>query len=125
MPYRCSKEPDTMNHSRMITVNEALQKILENVTPLSTEEVLLDNAIGRTLAEDVIARDNLPPFDNSSMDGYAVRSDDLAAASESTPIQLNVQATIPAGMATQNRLRSGEAYKIMTGAPLPPGADSI
>ncbi len=92
----------------------------------SSERVGVEAALGRVLAEDVVAAVTLPPWDNSAMDGYAVRSADLGSASETAPAQLRVVADISAGGEHLRRaLEPGEAARIATGAPVPPGADAI
>ncbi|MGH3909327.1 MAG: gephyrin-like molybdotransferase Glp, partial [Pseudonocardiaceae bacterium] len=80
---------------------------------------------GLALAEPVTAPLSLPPFDNSGMDGYAVRSADIAAASAEAPVQLPVPEDIPAGRTDSPPLQPGTAHRIMTGAPIPPGADAV
>jgi molybdopterin molybdotransferase len=95
------------------------------VTPLPAERVALDAARGRALREDVFAPHSLPPFANASMDGYAVRSPDLAAASAARAVDLPVTGVIPAGRPAARPLGPGEAMRIMTGAPIPDGADAV
>jgi molybdenum cofactor synthesis domain-containing protein len=87
--------------------------------------VAVDDALGRVTAVAVVATEPVPPFVNSSMDGYAVRSADLAAASPEHPVRLEVVATILAGSAPDGVVGPGQAARIMTGAPLPPGADAV
>src|SRR6476646_3352070 len=103
----------------MITVDEALQKILDVTSPLGAERVLLDEARGRVLAEDVVAERTLPPWDNSAMDGYAVRAADVKLGEP-----LPVSETIGAGHVA-SPLAPGHAARIMTGAPMPSGADAV
>jgi molybdopterin molybdotransferase len=105
----------------MIQVAEAIKIILEKAAPLPSEEVLLAEALGRVLAEDVAADTDLPPFDRAQMDGYAVRSEDL----RETPARLRVVGEAAAGKGWRGTLRACEAVRIMTGAPLPSGADSV
>ena len=105
----------------MIPVTEAIQIILEKAEPLGVERVPLDEAAGRVLAEDVFADTDLPPFDRAQMDGYAVRSADL----RETPARLRVVGEAAAGSGWRGALQRGEAVRIMTGAPLPVGADSV
>ena len=93
--------------------------------PLGAESVSLDAAFGRVLAADITAPIELPPWDNASMDGYAVRAQDMLTASPESPARLNVVGTIAAGMSVTAALRGGEAFRIMTGAPVPAGADSV
>lgn len=107
-------------------VGEALARVLEWAEPLADEErVTLHEALGRALAEDLAATATLPPWDNSAMDGYAVRGEDVAGASPSTPVVLQVTGVIRAGQPPGQAIGPGEAARIMTGAPLPPGADCV
>jgi molybdenum cofactor synthesis domain-containing protein len=105
----------------MIPVTEALRIVVEKTEPLATERVPLDEAQGRVLAESVFADTDLPPFDRAQMDGYAVRSEDL----REVPARLRVVGEAAAGSGWRGTLKSGEAVRIMTGAPLPSGADSV
>jgi molybdopterin molybdotransferase len=107
------------------TVVEHRRAALALVEPLVPEPVGLDVADGRVLAQDVVADDVLPRWDNSAMDGYAVRADDVAAAAPGTPVVLRVLADLPAGSDAEPHVAPGTAARIMTGAPVPPGADSI
>lgn len=109
----------------MLTPHEALEKIFEHVTPLEMEEVDLIQAVDRTLAEDVAARIDLPPFSNSAMDGFAVLAEDVAKASKSSPVFLHVQEKVRAGSIPNVRVKKEEAVMIMTGAPLPQGATAV
>jgi len=109
----------------MLDTHEALAIILASVRPLGAEHVELKKAYSRTLAADIIARENLPPFDNSSMDGFAVMAADLERATPSTPVLLNIVGEASAGNVFKGRLRTGEAVRIMTGAKIPAGADSV
>lgn len=109
----------------MISVEEALGLILENIREIGFEKVDIKEALGRVIAEDVYARRNIPPWDNSAMDGYAVRVDDVEGASKENPAVLKVIESLPAGYISENRLNQGEAIKIMTGAPMPNGADAV
>ncbi|MBS2030348.1 MAG: molybdopterin molybdotransferase MoeA [Deltaproteobacteria bacterium] len=104
---------------------DALQTILSHVQPLPTERVPLELALGRALASDAVSRALLPAVDNSAMDGYAVRSDDLKSASESKPVVLKIVERITAGDSPQSTLSAGQAARIMTGGALPPGADAV
>lgn len=108
-----------------VTVKEASDRILAGVGPVAIERVPLREALGRVLAEDVTSPIEHPPWDNSSMDGYAVRSADVATASESAPVTLAVSETIAAGQRSFRPLQPGAAIRIMTGAPIPAGADSV
>ncbi len=109
----------------MLSVDEALQLILRDLQPLPVELAPLDECLGRVLAEDLIAAIDLPPFANSSMDGFALRAADLHGACADAPVQLEVVMDIPAGAAPEGSLGTGQAARIMTGAPLPAGADAI
>jgi molybdopterin molybdotransferase len=105
----------------LIPVDEARERILALVRPLDAEQAPIDSCIGRALAVDVAARRTLPPWDNSAMDGYAVRAADLATV----PATLNVVETIFAGQTPLRTIGHGECARIMTGAPLPKGADAV
>jgi molybdopterin molybdotransferase len=108
-----------------LTVADALEKVLAGVERLPVERVPLLEALGRVLAEPVVARDSLPPFANSAMDGYAVRSADVANASRENPVQLSVGGDVAAGSVPDVVLSPGMAARITTGAPLPEGADAV
>lgn len=108
-----------------MTVAAALELVLGGVSPMPGERVPLLDALGRVLAEAVVARDSLPPFANSSMDGYALRAEDAVGASRETPVSLRVAADIAAGSVSEVTLSPGLAARIMTGAPLPAGADAV
>ena len=105
----------------MISVAAAIQIIKDQTRILPSDKVALANACGRYLAEDVIADSDLPPFDRSQMDGYAVRAADTANA----PVRLQIVGESAAGNGWHQEMKSGEAVRIMTGAPLPAGADSV
>ena len=109
----------------MITVDEALDKILSHIHPLGFEKVSLLDSLGRVIGEDVYARRDIPPLDNSAMDGYAVRSVDVREASQERPLQLEVIEDLPAGYISTKKLEKGKAIRIMTGAPVPKGADAV
>ncbi|MBJ6762499.1 molybdopterin molybdotransferase MoeA [Myxococcaceae bacterium JPH2] len=106
----------------LMPVEDARAHVLEQVAPLSPEWVPLDDALGRALAEDVVARRTLPPWHNSAMDGYAVRAADLARP---LPVRLSVGETVYAGHVPTRAIHAGECARIMTGAPLPPGTDAV
>lgn len=108
-----------------LTVQEALQLVLAGVSVLPAQNTSLLDSLGCILAADVVAHDNLPPFANSAMDGYAVRAADVAGAAGNAPISLAVVADIPAGSVSDAAVSAGMAARIMTGAPLPPGADAV
>lgn len=109
----------------MLSVVEASAKIIAEIEPLASERVDLRDALGRVLAQDIVAPLTLPPWDNSAMDGYAVHAEDIDLASTDTPVILPVLATIAAGHFAPAPLRRGSAMRIMTGAPLPAGADTV
>jgi molybdopterin molybdotransferase len=109
----------------MLSVAEASERILAEVKPLAPETVPLREALGRVLAEDVTATVTMPPWSNSSMDGYAIRSADITPVMTGEPVKLRVIATIAAGEFAPRALKRGEAMRIMTGAPIPGGADSV
>ncbi|MBM4348344.1 MAG: molybdopterin molybdotransferase MoeA [Deltaproteobacteria bacterium] len=109
----------------MLTVDEALNKLLSHIHPLGFEKVSLLDALGRVIAEDIIAPRDLPPYDNSGMDGYAVRYEDIRDASEKNPVQLEVIEDLRAGFFSEKIVQKGQAVRIMTGAPIPKGADSV
>jgi molybdopterin molybdotransferase len=105
----------------MLSVEEAIEQILSRITPVETERVDLMGALGRVLAEPVVSRRVIPPWPNSSMDGYALRAAD-AQASNAT---FRVVAQVAAGSFPSREIGPGEAARIFTGAPVPPGADSV
>src|SRR5690242_10684264 len=109
----------------MLSVDAHLADCLAAITPLSPREVPLLEAAGSLLAEDVVSTIDMPRFDNSSMDGYAVRAAELASATAEAPVSLPVRGDIPAGQAELGRLDPGTTLRIMTGAPLPAGADAV
>ncbi|MBL4635170.1 MAG: hypothetical protein JKY56_14990 [Kofleriaceae bacterium] len=102
----------------MLSLEEAQQQILAAGTPMVAEQVPLEESLGRVLCEDVIATLQLPPWDNSAMDGFAMRASD-------TPGELAISDTIAAGRAPGSELAPGTCAKIMTGAPIPLGADCV
>lgn len=104
---------------------DAQRRILAACSPLPPEEVPLQEALGRALAQDLAARATLPPWDNAAMDGYAVRARDVEKASLSAPVILRVAGRASAGSPAPPPLDPGTAVRIMTGAPLPGGADSV
>lgn len=109
----------------MLTVSEASARSLANIAPLGPERVPLLDAVGRVLARDAVASYTLPHWDNSAMDGYAVRGADLAGATAESPVRLTVQETVAAGEFPTRPVREGICTRIMTGAPLPDGADTV
>lgn len=109
----------------LIPFQEAREEILESIENLPLERVSLRAAAGRILGADVICRDTIPPFDASAMDGYAVRASEIESASAEAPVVREVVATIAAGDPAEHRLEPGQAARIMTGAPIPGGADVV
>lgn len=109
----------------LYNVDAALERVLSAIAPLPAETIRLEAAYDRILAQDIVAPISLPPFANSSMDGFAVRASDTIGASRETPVRLRVAFDLPAGAQPPRALASGEAARIMTGAPLPEGADAI
>ncbi|HEU4487687.1 MAG TPA: molybdopterin molybdenumtransferase MoeA, partial [Actinomycetota bacterium] len=109
----------------MLSVSEARRRVLEAFTPIEPTEVLVRDALGLVAAETVTAPHPLPRFANSAMDGYAVRGADAGSASESVPAVLEVIGEVRAGDPGDLEVTPGCAVRIMTGAPLPPGADAV
>jgi len=109
----------------MISVDEARNYILSRIEPLPAEKVELLDALDRALAEDVVAEIDVPPFSNSAMDGYAVRAGDIAGARSDAPVVLRVIEELAAGAAPTTEVGPGTAARIMTGAPMPRGADAV
>ena len=105
----------------MLSVDEATQRILAPLHPLSSETVSLEHALGRVLAQDVVARRSQPPTDVSAMDGYAVRADDLTKS----PADLNLIGEVAAGSQFAGTVGAGQAARIFTGGNVPPGADTV
>jgi molybdenum cofactor synthesis domain-containing protein len=105
----------------MIPISQAIQIVLQHTPKLASEEVALPETANRILAEDIIADSDLPPFDRAQMDGYAVRAADVA----NIPAQLRIVGESAAGAGWHEQMNSGEAVRIMTGAPVPPGADAV
>lgn len=109
----------------MISLEDGQRRILDTVTPLPAAEVRLRDARGFVLAADVVSPEVVPPFANTAMDGYAVRAADTRGATADHPVQLRVVGELPAGTAPSVAVSAGEAIRIMTGAPLPDGADAV
>ncbi|MCK9364143.1 MAG: molybdopterin molybdotransferase MoeA [Syntrophales bacterium] len=109
----------------MISVEDALQNILDSVAVLGMEKSDILSALGRVIGEDIYSGRNIPPKDNSAMDGYAVRSADTFGASDKKPVMLEVIEELPAGSASQKTIGKGQAARIMTGAFIPEGADAV
>jgi molybdopterin molybdotransferase len=109
----------------MITVDEARERVLDAVSPVEPVEVAVGEALGMVLAEDVTATHPLPRFTNSAMDGYALLGADGASASPESPVELTIVGEARAGGAEKLKVSAGTAARIMTGAPLPEGADAV
>jgi molybdopterin molybdotransferase len=109
----------------MISVEEALEKVLSYVEVLEPERKPILDCLGQVLAEDVYSTIDIPPLDNSAMDGYALRARDIRGAGESSPRYLVVVGEVAAGAMPKEDVRPGTAIRIMTGAPLPEGADAV
>ncbi len=114
-----------MSNQEDLTVEQALAAVLAGVTVLPAETVALLDGLGRVLAKPIVAQDSLPPFANSSMDGYALRAADVAGAGPEKPVTLRVVADIAAGKIVTAVIETGSAARIMTGAPMPQGADAV
>jgi molybdopterin molybdotransferase len=109
----------------MISVEKALKTILVNFRPLGLEKINILEARKRVIGEDIFAPHNIPSADNSAMDGYAVRHIDTKGATKDKPLQLKIIEDIPAGKVARKKIKKGEAARIMTGAVIPEGADSV
>ncbi len=109
----------------MIPLADVQREILGAVAPLAPVTVPVRDALGLVTTRDVIAGEAVPPFANTAMDGYAVRAADTAGAGPEAPVRLTVAGELPAGRAPTRPVGEGEAIRIMTGAPMPDGADSV
>jgi molybdopterin molybdotransferase len=109
----------------LLEIGEAQRQVLEDIPVLGRERIHIVEALGRVLAQDVAAERDVPSWDNSAMDGYALRHEDAAGASADKPIKLKVIGDSPAGRPFQGEVGSGEAVRIMTGGILPAGADTV
>ena len=109
----------------MLPVEDALQRILDLCDVLPAETKPISDAVGQILANDVVAPFDIPPLDNTAMDGYAVQAADTAGADDDNPIDLNVIGELAAGYLYDGEVEAGQAVRIMTGAPMPDGADAI
>jgi len=115
-----------MTGDRLLTVEEAQAAVLNGLEPLADTEVLdAELAIGRVLAAPVAAATSLPPWDNSAMDGYALRAADSAGATDAAPVSVPITGEVAAGGLLAGTVAPGTAFRIATGAPLPPGADAV
>jgi molybdopterin molybdotransferase len=110
---------------RLISPDQALKLVVDNVQAVGLERVSIRQALGRILGEPIHVPRDIPGFDNSAMDGFAVRSDDLADASRERPVELKIVETIAAGSVPKVELGPRQAARIMTGAPIPRGADAV
>src|SRR5215831_13348181 len=109
----------------MLSVREARDLVLSKVSPLEPETAPLLLARGQVLSESIIADIDNPPFDNSAVDGYAVRAVDTKGAEAETPVALACIGEVSAGSIADSRLRAGQCMRVMTGAPIPEGADAM
>jgi len=109
----------------LLSVEQANQRILSQFQPVPTEKIPLSDCTNRILATDIISANDLPLFDNSAMDGFALRAGDSSNAAPASPVTLNVVADIPAGYKPTGSLAPGQAARIMTGAQMPDGADAV
>ncbi|HEU0021820.1 MAG TPA: molybdopterin molybdenumtransferase MoeA, partial [Dehalococcoidia bacterium] len=129
MPDHQPSHSHSHGHSQvaedMLTVEEALERILASFLPLEPEEKPLLDCLGQVLASAAKSPLDLPPLANSGMDGYAVLQSDIRGASGKTPKLLKVIGTVAAGHVSSQRVRPGTAIRIMTGAPIPEGADTV
>jgi len=116
---------DVIGDHEPLKLEEALEVILGSVSVLPVEVIALRDSLDRVLARDIHASCDLPPFDNSAMDGYAVIAEDTKGASHENPCELTVIASEPAGVVIDNFVSHGSAVRIMTGAPMPAGADAV
>ena len=109
----------------MISVEEALNHVMENIKPLKIVQTPILDSLGLTIAEDIKSLVSVPPTDNSGMDGYAVRHQDILGASRNNPSKLSIIGEIAAGSMPDKALEPMTAIRVMTGAPIPPGADTV
>ena len=113
------------NMLTMLSVDEATEIVLAQTTVMGTERVAITDTLGKVLAEDIIAKREHPPWDNSAMDGYAVRWHDVQSANADEPAVLTIVDEVAAGGLSERALAEGEAVSIMTGAPVPENADTV
>ena len=109
----------------MLSVSEAIDRLLGQITPVESIRVNISDGLGRVLSDPIFASEDLPLFTNSSMDGFAIKSSDTPLADSSNDVILKVIGDIPAGYFPEESLSQGTAMRIMTGAPLPTGADAV
>src|SRR5918996_4641597 len=124
-PSASTSQSSPRASTEMLTVDDARRRVLDAVRPLDVEEVPIGDARELVLARTLIAPHPLPRFANSAMDGYAVRSQDVGGATEEAPVSLQLTGEVRAGEPGDLRVDPGTAVRIMTGAPLPEGADSV
>ena len=110
---------------KAISIGEAVQKVMSDIRKGSTEKVALDSANGRYLAEDIVANQDVPAFDRSLYDGYAIRSEDTKEATNESPVELEVVGHIGAGAVFTNEIQPFQAVRIMTGAEMPAGGNAV
>ena len=126
LTYSATKTGDrSILPADMISVEEARAQILSTMSPLNTVDCSLEQSLGLVLAEDIYSDLDIPPHPNTGMDGYAVRAEDTKNASYSEPINLTVIGYLPAGAVFEGKVSDGQAVRIMTGAPMPDGADAV
>jgi molybdopterin molybdotransferase len=118
-------EADLKEEYLMLSVEEALERVLSAFQPLLPERIPILETLGRVVTEDVFADMDVPPLANTSMDGYAVQAGDTAGAGQKNPVRLRILYDLAAGYTTDLRVTTGCAIRIMTGAPIPPGADAV
>ena len=109
----------------LIKVDEAREIILGKIEVQGTEKISINDSLGRILAEDIVARRNNPPMDNSAMDGYALIAADIESATPENPVKLDVIEDLAAGYNPETTVKPGQAIRIMTGAPIPEGSDAV
>ena len=109
----------------MVQVDEARELILSKIQFKGVEKISINECLGRILVEDIVAKRNNPPLDNSAMDGYALIAEDIQSASPENPVKLQVADEVAAGYTSEKVLQAGEAFRIMTGAPIPKGANAV
>lgn len=109
----------------LLPLEQAQEFVLSQISPLEPQPCLTDEALGLVLAQDVESAEPIPAWDNTAMDGFAVRAADTQGASETSPVMLEVVATLAAGARPETEVSTGRAVRIMTGAPIPPGADAV
>src|SRR5258708_4420564 len=109
----------------MLELEAALEKILAALPPAEAEDIPLAQAHGGVLKERIISPVDLPLFDNSAMDGYAVRSEDLKGATSQCPVQLRLSGRVAAGQTFADEVKAGECVRLFTGSPLPRGTDAL